>query len=162
MGFPINLYHESEPSAIKIYNICSKWFLTSEVKWLKKVLMKNLVPKYFFWFIHFFSVFFRVFSQSSIVLKESCSFCSSLLRNNPPCVPPIRGIFEDDTRISFLYSYDILLEKFENLLGCDRIQYIGSTPRKKGIDHREARILRRCSDERDYPLLDPGKEDILL
>ncbi len=68
----------------------------------------------------------------------------------------------DDTGIPFCYFPYILLEKLYDFPFSYRLEDIGPTARKEGIDDSETRILRRRTDKGDYPFLDPGQEDILL
>ena len=68
----------------------------------------------------------------------------------------------DDTGIPLLYSAHIFLYECDDLCLTDRFEDIGATAREEGIDHGEARVLRRGSDERHDALLDPWEEDVLL
>ena len=61
-----------------------------------------------------------------------------------------------------MYSVHIFLYELYDLCLIDRLEDIGAAAREESVDHREARILCRRSDECHDPFLHPWEEDILL
>ena len=65
-------------------------------------------------------------------------------------------------RIPLLDSAHIFLYELYNICLSDWLEDMGATAREESVDHGEARVLRRGSDERHDALLDPWEEDVLL